>query len=292
MVREVFYAPALQARVPALVYHRCTACGSLWAADARREPYVLERAYAALPPDYWTGLTADTRLYRRIEALLARHAPGRTVCDVGCGAGHFLEWLAPRWDTIGIEPGRAAVARTRACGLRAVQGTAATLVADTSRGADAPICDAVTALDVLEHLVEPRRELAAMARLLRPGGVLVLYTGDAGRWTARAAGGLWEYLHCVGHVSVFSRRGLNRLLTDLGLEVLEARPADHAYRTAWPRWLLELRANRRRQRQGLPYRRMRYCRDHQCVVARRPAHWPGLRTNADGGAEDVSCACS
>ena len=105
--------------------------------------------------------------------LLQRHypVPGR-VLDVGCSHGYFLRNARDRgWSTAGVELSRrsAEVART-VHGLDVVTGTLD----------DAPwppeSFDVVTMWDVIEHLPSPGEVLAQVAKLLRPGGILLMAT--------------------------------------------------------------------------------------------------------------------
>ena len=259
---EVFYTDELRRRVPALAYDHCPRCHSIWAADARRDPELLAQLYAALPDSYWTALAAPDACGARVEELLTAHAPGPVVCDVGCGDGGLLRALAPGWIKYGIEPGAAAVAACRRAGLDVRRGT-------PRDWPGLPAVDACTCIDTLEHMPDPAAELAALAGHLRPGGVLLLLTGDAGSTTARLAGGWWEYLHCVGHVAVLSRRALAAVLRRAGCTVIHSETVNHAAGVTRRTWLGRWLMNHWRCRRGRRYRPLPYSHDHQLVVARR-----------------------
>lgn len=108
------------------------------------------------------------RWTRAIAALPFRS--GR-VLDLGCAFGFATRMLRRRgYDTVGVDGSARYIAQaTRAD----PQGTY--LVADASH---VPLPDAAfdgtLCLDVLEHLPDERGALAEAARLLRPGGTLVL----------------------------------------------------------------------------------------------------------------------
>jgi SAM-dependent methyltransferase len=259
-IGEVFMRQGLSS-LPALECARCRDCGSIWATDGRRDSARLVSAYTDLPGEYWSNLHASPRDLMLLERLLVRHAPGREIWDVGCGDAHLLRHLGPGWRRHGVDLGREAVARCQAAGLDVRVGTAV----DLSTG----VADAVVCLDVVEHLLQPEAELREMARALRPGGVLLVSTGDAGRWAARLAGPFWEYLHCAGHVSVLSRRALCLLLERAGLHVVHTQNLNHFSSAPLWRWLLGVLRNHWRRWRGYGYRRLAYCHDHQLVLARK-----------------------
>jgi SAM-dependent methyltransferase len=89
--------------------------------------------------------------------------------------------------------------------------------------------DAVTLWDVLEHLPDPHAAVAEVARLLRPGGRLVLTTGDVGSLAARLSGSRWHLYTIPEHLFFFSRRSLRLLLAAHGLRVESERAESAVY---------------------------------------------------------------
>lgn len=61
--------------------------------------------------------------------------------------------------------------------------------------------DVVTAIEVLEHTLDPVAELRRIRKLLRPGGLLLLTTGNAAPFAKRLA--QWSYVVPEIHVSFF-----------------------------------------------------------------------------------------
>lgn len=94
------------------------------------------------------------------------------VVDVGASFGYGTAALAARSAhlTIGLErdPAHIAAARTRFPWLMLVRGTAESLPFPDSS------VDAMTMLDVIEHVADPDVVLAEAHRVLKPGGVLVV----------------------------------------------------------------------------------------------------------------------
>jgi methionine biosynthesis protein MetW len=95
------------------------------------------------------------------------------LLDVGCGDGALALLVGERARRrVGVDGALAALAKAAAQGVR-VQ--CADLDAAHLPYRDAAF-DAVTCLDVLEHVLDPPHLLRELARVLRPGGVLVLTT--------------------------------------------------------------------------------------------------------------------
>ena len=112
-----------------------------------------------------------------IGLLAARVPAGGRIADLGCGTGHFLEQASNRWEAWGLEPSAECVAFCRDRGLgHVVQGG----VEDAERLLPGGF-DAVTLLDVVEHLDDDVAALRTASRLLRPGGTLIV-TVPAYQW--------------------------------------------------------------------------------------------------------------
>jgi SAM-dependent methyltransferase len=137
--------------------------------------------------------------------------PGRLL-DVGASFGHFLAQAQAQFEAYGIELNARAVAWSiDRFGVRNEVASLYELPPDLPRA-----FQAITMWDVIEHLDDPHRALAACRDRLAPGGWLFLSTPDAGSLIARALGKRWYYQDPLQHINLFSRRNLRRVLRDSG----------------------------------------------------------------------------
>ena len=125
---------------------------------------------------------------RRLRALPPL-SPGRhpRLLDVGCAAGFLLDEARKQgWHVTGVElnEAMATVGRER-LDLDIVTGSLD----------DVPVTepfDAVFMMNVLEHLASPRHVEGQLARLVRPGGILMIETWDEASLVARLQGAHWH----------------------------------------------------------------------------------------------------
>ncbi len=173
--------------------------------------------YASLEP------TLRVNFARRIRALGAP-PPGGRLLDVGAGLGFAVdEATRAGWRAHGVEITRDAARSARRGGQRGefVVSSALALGFADERFA------AVTLWDVLEHLPDPHRACAEAARVLMPGGILALTTGDVGSIVARLSRARWHLYTLPEHLYFFSRHSLRELLGAHGLHI-ERMSADGA----------------------------------------------------------------
>ena len=203
---------------------RCPACGHMQL-DEMPDEVVLGEAYGAAADDEYVGEELGQReTAARVLARVERHVrPGRLL-DLGCWVGFLLlESTVRGWVATGVEPSDWASTHARGqLGLDVRNGDLLTV--ELPEGG----FDAVVLADVLEHLPEPGEALDRVARLLAPGGVLVLVLPDAGSRLARLLGaGWWSVIPT--HVQYFTRASLRTLLAGRGWQVLETATAPKAF---------------------------------------------------------------
>ena len=115
----------------------------------------------------------------RLDYIEARAGlAGRRVLDVGCGGGLLSEGMARRGARVtGIDLAQEALAVAR---LHAQESGIAVdyrqVAVEALAAAEPGEYDLVTCLEMLEHVPDPATALAAIARLARPGGHVILST--------------------------------------------------------------------------------------------------------------------
>lgn len=161
---------------------------------------------------------------RELDRLLDQAAP-RSLLDVGCGEGvltaAFAERLDPGW-VIGLDVAdpelRAEWERRERPNLEFRVGDAGRLEATDGE------FDLVAAIEVLEHVAEPERALAEMARVARTHLLVSVPREPLWRVANLARGAYVRSLgNTPGHLNHWSRRAFLALLAGYG--TVEAAPA-------------------------------------------------------------------
>jgi SAM-dependent methyltransferase len=225
---EVALPSGIRFRKEGFEIARCHSCGLMFRAELPTEVELLQiydgSYFCSAAGDtggqgYYDYLS-DSELHRqsarrRLERLERLVAPG-LLLEVGAAAGFFVAEAVERgWDARGIDIAAEMVQWGREhLGVTLERQTLATLEAEPSS------FDAVTMWDYIEHALDPRGDLALAWKLLRPGGVLMLSTGDAASLAARVSAAHWHLLTPRHHNYFFTASSLRRLLRGLRFEVV------------------------------------------------------------------------
>ncbi len=202
----------------------------------------------------------------RLEFLASLAAPGRRLLDVGAGDGKFVERaLALGWDAWGVDPGAPTTAGARLQRCR---------VTDLPQ---ADLYDAITLWDVIEHVEDPAGLLRDALSRLKPGGSLIIETGNYQSGERILAGERW-WGFAADHRWYFSPPVLEDLMRKVGMTSFLH--AQRVFRPGWqgePRYRPWLGGHLRRalQRPARAFKEL-----HTLLTLRRAAsawpQWSGL----------------
>jgi len=177
---------------------RCRDCHSGFVQNALPEQAARELYGSGDSTARWPALPLERSKTAEVLEEIARLCrPGTRLLDIGANTGDLLDFARARGcETAGVEYSAAARAEIERRGHRAHE----------TLGAAAGEWDVVTAFDVAEHQYDLPGFLAACRSRLRPGGRLLVLTGDIECASARICGSGWWYARYPEHI-VFPARG-------------------------------------------------------------------------------------
>src|SRR3954462_6271018 len=143
------------------------------------------------------------RLIDELELdLVRRYGAGKDVFEAGCGTGLLLrEAAGVARSAVGLDLSRGMLAPARARGLHVVQGSLTDVPLPSAS------FDLVYSMKVLAHVPPIERAVAELARLVRPGGHLLLefYNPYSLRYLAKRLGGPGRIAEGTTEKDVFTR---------------------------------------------------------------------------------------
>ena len=208
---------------------RCRNCGLVYV-DLIEHPERLtsddhdktgDLIYAAGTPVYQQLFLSEADVKRKLYAEILDRIESvtggaGTLLDVGSYLGLFMQTAAARsWQCKGIEPEHDAWQyAVQELGLDVCLGTL-----DTCEFAPGSF-DAVTMLQVLEHVLDPRKTLEDIYGLLRLGGILVVEVPNIDCLTFKILGKRHRHF-AKHHFVLFTPKTLSALLNQCGFQVLK-----------------------------------------------------------------------
>ncbi|HEX2188398.1 MAG TPA: class I SAM-dependent methyltransferase [Longimicrobiaceae bacterium] len=197
---------------------RCAGCGLLF-----NSPRLTEEGTARLyGANYYFFRRRPSEEFRRIQemwertiALVGEMVPRREVLEIGSAKGFLLAVMqGAGWKVQGVElsPFAAGFARER---LRVPTFTGRVENFVEEGGGSHPL---VLAIDVVEHVLDPPLFVGSLARLVEPGGLLLIDTPNGAAANIELLGEAWKGFNPF-HVYLFSVENLSRLLAEHGFVV-------------------------------------------------------------------------
>src|SRR2546421_2781569 len=185
-------------------------------ADGKRN----EIDYTSLRRQYSDPRSLQSRKLQLIASLVPQ---GNRLLDVGSGEGEWIERALQKFDlVVGLETSHIALAllRERFGGNSKVEVSERSIKEVSESSEQASTFDAVTMLDVMEHVADASVMLRCAYNLLRPGGIIISTTPN---WYDKI---LIPLTGNRFHVQAHSSIGWARIVRDAGFAVTRTRTVD------------------------------------------------------------------
>jgi 2-polyprenyl-3-methyl-5-hydroxy-6-metoxy-1,4-benzoquinol methylase len=219
---------------------RCRNCGLVFVNPRMADHLRMQQTSGtgSMGDDFLTS-RQRRRLLKRLDQLEPFRKLNR-ILEVGAGRGWFLEEAGLKgWETWALEINQDALRHLDARGVsRVIVSPAEEL--DLGEA----LVDVVRMWDVIEHLQSPRRAVANVGRILRPGGLLSLSTTNFASLSRWVNGPEWVYLNGSDHIFLFEPATIERLLSQAGFARMSIRTRSfnmrrklyHPEKDLPPRW--------------------------------------------------------
>lgn len=163
-----------------------------------------------------------TATYNNYYAILENLTTGRKILDIGSGTGDFLFTGKKRgWNVLGIEPSHVAYTYSKHRGLAVIND-----FFNTESLMGKGLFDVITTFMVLEHVPDPIALLRESKKLLKPGGLLLIFSPNDYNPLQRAVSHKLEmkpwWVVPRHHINYFGFGSIQKVLTRLGFRIEES----------------------------------------------------------------------
>jgi len=187
---------------------RCCSCSHVYASPL---PNNLWENYSSVSDKaYLKNQQSRYATAEKIIKKIKHNCSQGRLLDVGCATGDFLFIAQKYYQVEGLELSSWSTKITRQRGFK----VHSCFLKDISKN---NYYDIITLWGVIEHFENPRQEIKSIFKLLKPGGVVCLWTGDIDCFLSRLLGKKWWYIQGQ-HIQLFSRRSLFRLFKEHGFK--------------------------------------------------------------------------
>jgi SAM-dependent methyltransferase len=227
---DLFHSHAIEQGLSVASIVACRECAFLFK-RTRPSAAFLDQLYTQSSENYLKSIAEDNVEHREdfhvARQMLDEAFPrGGSILDVGCASGFFLESLGQNWNRQGVELFSLAVERSRSRPGIVVQESGLPAAAFPKES-----FDVVCSFDVIEHLTNPLPIFREAHRILKPGGWLLVGTGNSGSFAARMAGSRWTYFCIPEHISFFNPRSLKKGLAQAHFSSFKFKSIHHGLRS-------------------------------------------------------------
>lgn len=202
-------------------YYRCAECEAIYLGtlpsmetlSAYYEAPTYHVRHASLTGDRPDRVSPIWSAYLRIARPVPAGKPGRHL-DYGCGPGDYVAFARScGWESIGVEYSDRSAQEARSRGLEII------LESELDRQAEGQF-DFITLNQSLEHVPDPVATVAAMTRLLKPGGTMYIEFPNFDCLEYRIFGRNYSMISAPLHFQFYTPKTMQRIAEKTGLEVL------------------------------------------------------------------------
>jgi len=265
----LFEKPNSNLGIGSIKIYQCGVCKSIYLGQYGKfydnELYAYYTKYSGETKDQvYNPLTKKS--YQKVLKLLESYGGGKTILDVGCGNGSFVDAAMEQGYNIkGIELSQTAVDIAQAFNLP-VQN-----VDFFSSEIEVSSFDVLSMFEVIEHLPDPVRFLKRAEQVVKPGGLIYLTTPNFKSLDRRVLGKSWNVFHRE-HLTYFTPETcINAIRSNTGLEVLHVESRNVSSELiATFRELMPSFSSRHRQRISFNVSGLPALPDTRTIIAKSP----------------------
>jgi 2-polyprenyl-3-methyl-5-hydroxy-6-metoxy-1,4-benzoquinol methylase len=163
--------------------------------------------------------TRTIALKRKLNLINSFQTESKTLLDIGCGTGDFLQTaLKDDWQITGIEPSSDA----RKTANKKTNNTV--LEVEQLERLNPNSFDVITLWHVLEHLPDLETHVYVFKRLLKPNGHLVIAVPNYKSYDAKHYKNFWAAFDVPRHLWHFSQNSIKRLFAKADFKLEETYP--------------------------------------------------------------------
>jgi len=198
---------------------RLSSCSSAQFSNALDEKWGLARS---LDPEPKSMRRLRARRYHdwNIARRFLKQIDQIKYLDVGCATGtHVHIFTELGLDACGVDPSEQPILLGQQAGRKLFQGTLDEVHFPSES------FDLISSYEVIEHIPNPVEFLIEISRVLKPGGVLILGTGNFDSWTRHLRRSRWDFFNLVehgGHICFYSPKTFKKIAPMVGLQLVKA----------------------------------------------------------------------
>lgn len=164
-------------------------------------------------------LVRKISLKKKLKLIESCHAESKTLLDVGCGTGDFIQVAKQNnWKVTGIEPNE------QARSIANKKNKDSVFNVDQLVKLQPQSFDVITLWHVLEHLPNLEEDMATFKKLLKPTGTLIIAVPNYKSYDAQYYKEFWAAYDVPRHLWHFNKASMSKLVNKVSLELVKIKP--------------------------------------------------------------------